>query len=244
MSAPLEGRRVVVTRAAEQAEPLAARLRAVGAEPVIVPLIDIVVPTDGGAGLAEALGHLTDYDWLVVTSPTGAVRVSDAVTALPAGSRRPRLAAVGAATASALGVPADLVPTEQRADVLVAEFPSGAGAVLVAQAEDAGATVGDGLSQKGWNVHVVAAYRTIPIVPSNGVLLRVLSADAVLFASGSAVRAWTHVFGTQTPPVTVAIGPSTAQVASDLGLKIDAVAADHSLDGLVGELLLQLTDPH
>ena len=244
MSAPLEGRRVVVTRAAEQAEPLAARLRAVGAEPVIVALIEIVAPTDGGAGLAEALGHLADYDWLVVTSPNGAARVRGALAALPAGTRRPRLAAVGTATASALGAPADLVPTEQIADVLVAEFPSGMGSVLVAQAEGAGPEVGAGLAAKGWNVDVVAAYRTVLLVPSSGVLLQVLSADAVLFASGSAVRAWIRVFGTQTPPVAVAIGPSTAQVAADLGLKIDAVAADHSLDGLVGELLLQLTDPH
>ena len=240
MNEPLNGRRIVVTRAAEQAEPLAARLRALGAEPVVVPLIEIVPPRDGGAQLAAALGQLAGYDWLVVTSPNGAAAVRDALLALP-DDGRPRVAAVGNATSQALGAPADLLPSEQLADSLVNVFPNGTGSVLVAQAEDAGPAVGTGIAGKGWHVEVVAAYRTVPVVPSAGVLLGVLSADAVLFASGSAARAWTKVFGTQTPPVAVAIGPATAQVARELGLKIDAVAADHSLDGLVGELLAQLT---
>lgn len=240
MNQPLRGRRIVVTRAAEQAEPLAARLRALGAEPMVVPLIEIVQPSDGGNALDAALKRLERYDWLVVTSPNGAMAVRDALAALPGGSR-PRVAAVGSATAEALGAAADLVPEEQLGTGLVAAFPTGNGSVLVAQAEGAGAVVEEGIAQKGWHVEVVAAYRTVPVVPSAGVLLRVLSADAVLFASGSAVRAWTTVFGTETPPVTVAIGPSTARVAAELGLKIEAIAADHSLDGLVGELLTQLT---
>lgn len=243
MSGPLAGRRVVVTRAADQAEPLASRLRALGAEPVLLPLIDIVAASDGGADLASALAHLGSYDWLVVTSPNGAQRVRDALHQL-APARRPRLAAVGSVTAAGLGLPADLVPATQLAYALVAEFPTGSGSVLLAQAEQAGPAVGAGLTAKGWRVDVVAAYRTVPIRPTSAQLLTTLSADAVLFASGSAVRAWTQVFGTQTPAFVIAIGPSTAQAANDLGLKVDAVAADHSLDGLVGELVTQLTDPH
>ena len=232
-----------MTRAAEQAEPLAARLRDLGAEPVVVPLIEIGPPTDGGVLLAEALEQLHRYDWLVVTSLNGASAVHDAVAALPRAAKRPFIAAVGVATAQALGAPADLVPTEQRAEALVTEFPNGTGSVLLPQAEQAGPDVAAGLRAKGWQVHVVAAYRTLPVVPTAGVLLRVLSADAVLFASGSAVRAWAAVFGLQTPAVTVAIGPSTKQVAELLGLKVDAVAADHSLEGLIKELLVQLTEP-
>ena len=232
-----------MTRAAEQAEPLAARLRDLGAEPVVVPLIEIGPPTDGGVLLAEALEQLHRYDWLVVTSLNGASAVHDAVAALPRAAKRPFIAAVGVATAQALGAPADLVPTEQRAEALVTEFPNGTGSVLLPQAEQAGPDVAAGLRAKGWQVHVVAAYRTLPVVPTAGVLLRVLSADAVLFASGSAVRAWVAVFGLQTPAVTVAIGPSTKQVAELLGLKVDAVAADHSLEGLIKELLVQLTEP-
>lgn len=241
MNEPLAGRRVVITRAAQQAEPLAGLLRALGAEPMLVPLIEIVPPSDGGAELAAALGNLARYEWLVVTSPNGAAAVREALQGVPEADR-PRLAAVGTATADALGAPADLVPAEQLAAALVDVFPSGTGSVLVAQAENAGPAVGAGIGAKGWRVDVVPAYRTVPAVPSAGVLLRVLSADAVLFASGSAVRAWTEVFGVETPAVTVAIGPATAKVASELGLKIDAIAADHSLEGLVSELLTQLGD--
>lgn len=248
MSGPLAGRRIVVTRAADQAEPLAARLRALGAEPVLMPLIEIVAPTDEGAGLADALARLSSYNWLVVTSPNGAERVREAVAGLAgraaaAGERRPHVAAVGTGTERALGVAADLVPGEQLAEALVAEFPAGTGSVLVAQAEGAGPAVAAGIAAKGWRVDVVAAYRTVPVVPSSAALLGVLSADAVLFASGSAVRAWTQVFGTQTPAVAVAIGPATAEVAANSGLKIDAVAADHSLDGLVRALLTYLSVP-
>jgi uroporphyrinogen-III synthase len=63
-----------------------------------------------------------------------------------------------------------------------------------------------------------------------------LAADAVLFASGSAVRAWVAAFGTSTPPLVVAIGPQTASAAQLVGLKVDLIAADHSLQGLVNSL--------
>ncbi|CAB4857642.1 unannotated protein [freshwater metagenome] len=242
-SPPLAGRRVVITRAADQSHELVQQIAALGAEAIVVPLIAIVEPSDAGAALHHALEHLAEFDWLVVTSPNGAARVAGAVARLEASTsgqaqrRMPRLAAVGRTTAEALPLRADLVPQRQFAAGLVAEFPEGTGTVLIAQAEQAGHEVADGLRSKGWQVEVVAAYRTIPQVPPaaerSAVLLSVLSADAVLFASGSAARAWVDVFGPSTPPVVIAIGPATAQAAEELGLKITAIAADHSLDGLV-----------
>lgn len=232
---PLAGRRVVITRAADQVAPLAQRLVAVGAEPITMPLIEIIDPSDGGVALRAALARLSDFDWLVVTSPNGAEHVGPAVAAL--GERRPLLAAVGTSTAAALGVPADLVPQHQITDGLLAEFPHGIGRVLVAQAESAGIALAEGLRARGWTVEVVDAYRTIATSTSrasnSALLLAVLAADAVLFASGSAVRAWSDVFGDATPPVVIAIGPATAKVAQGLGLKVSAISADHSLDGLV-----------
>ncbi|HEY4609405.1 MAG TPA: uroporphyrinogen-III synthase, partial [Ilumatobacteraceae bacterium] len=69
----LIGRRVVVTRAAEQADTSAELIASVGAIPIVVPLIEIVDELDGVARL-EAL-DLDGIDWLVVTSPNGARRV-------------------------------------------------------------------------------------------------------------------------------------------------------------------------
>ena len=63
---PLAGRRVVVTRASEQAGDLVERLVVLGAQPVEVPLIEIIDPPDGGAALRDAVDGAVD--WIVVTS--------------------------------------------------------------------------------------------------------------------------------------------------------------------------------
>ena len=64
-SRPLFGKKVVVTRPARQSSELAAPLRAAGAEPVVVPTIEIVDPDDDGAALRAALHELADVAWLV-----------------------------------------------------------------------------------------------------------------------------------------------------------------------------------
>jgi uroporphyrinogen-III synthase len=243
--APLAGRRVVITRAADQAGELVERLTALGAEPLVVPLIQIVEPADGGRALGEALGRLGDFDWLVVTSPNGASRVGEALAVLGSvvATGRPRVAAVGVATATALMTAVDLVPERQIAEGLVDVFPpgDGSGRVLIAQAESARSVLADGLVAKGWQVETVVAYRTVPARPGARELLDVLSADAVLFASGSAVRSWLQVFGVSTPAVVVTIGPATAAVAEQIGLKVDAIAADHSVGGMLTSLLTHLS---
>ncbi|MCU1394731.1 MAG: hemD [Ilumatobacteraceae bacterium] len=226
----LAGRTIVVTRAAAQAGPLVERLHALGAEAIVVPLIEITEPSDGGAALAIELAALDTYHWLVVTSPNGAERVRDALAAAPP---TVRVAAVGTATAAALGRAPDLVPAVQTAVGLAAELPAGPGRVLVAQAEDAEPTLAAAATEKGWEVHVAAAYRTVAVVPDAALTASVMAADAVLFASGSAVRSWVASFGTATPSVVAVIGPATADVARDTALKVHVVATDNSLDGLV-----------
>lgn len=228
----LAGRRVVVTRAGEQADGLAELLTARGAVPVIVPLIEIVADPDGAAALAAL--DPAGFDWLVVTSPNGARHYLCAHAAAP-----PKVAAVGATTAAALaegGVPTTLVPAQQRATGLLTEFPAGTGRVLLVQAVDAEPTLAAGLTELGWQVTVNTPYRSVPARPSAAQQTAARSADAVLFASGSAARAWVAVFGETTPPVVVAIGPQTATATEQAGLKVALVAADHSLVGMVEAL--------
>jgi len=229
----LTGRRVVVTRAADQADDLAALLAAVGAVPVVVPLIEIITEPHGAAQLAAARPET--FDWLVVTSPNGAQHYLAAhPQAVPA-----RAAAVGSTTAAVLaagGLAEVLVPTQQRATGLLAQFPAGHGRVLLVQAVHAEPTLADGLSAMGWQVTAIAPYRSVPAQPTAGAQLTVLAADAVLFASGSAARAWVQVFGLTTPPIVVAIGPQTAAAVDHAGLKVAVVATDHTLGGLVDAL--------
>ncbi len=228
----LSGRRVVVTRAAEQADDLVSLLAAEGVIAVVVPLIEIV--PEPAAATALAALNPTDFDWLVVTSPNGARAYLAAHTSAPR-----QVAAVGTATAAVLtagGLTVTLVPVDQRAIGMLAVFPAGRGRVLLVHAVDAEPTLATGLRATGWQVTESSPYRSAPAHPSAGQQLAALSADAVLFASGSAARAWVGVFGNTTPPIVVAIGPQTATAVEQVGLKVSLVAADHSLPGLVAAL--------
>lgn len=233
----LAGHRVVVTRSSDQAGSLADLLMARGAEPVVVPLVRIEPIVDG----VERLRALdpASFDWLLVTSPNGA----ESYAAVHGAATPPRVAAVGATTAAALsdrGIEVQLVPTEQRADALAAAVPDPVGRALVVQAADAAPTLVDELRARGADVTVVVPYRTVPRQPSAREQLAALSADAVLFASGSAVRSWVAVFGDATPPVVVAMGPQTAAVAAAAGVAVSAVAEVSSLVGLIDALEAQL----
>lgn len=225
---------MLVTR--ERPGELADMLADRGATVVHLPLIGVVEAADGGRALRDALGQLSDFDWLVVTSAAGSERVAGAARSAPG----VRLAAVGTATARVLerdsGRRVDLVPTVQRADEFAAAFVAQSTRpqrVLVAQADIAAPTLVDALRRAGHDVTAVTAYRTVPLDADRDA---VDGADAVVFASGSAVEHWCRTFGPFGPPLVVAIGPTTAAVAERLGLKVSGVAADHSLDGLVTEL--------
>lgn len=239
---PLRGRRVVVTRA----EPgrLGEMLEARGAIVVHVPLVTVVDPADGGAELDGALAGLDGFDWLVVTSPAGARRVAAAAARTPG----VRLAAVGSSTADALaggsGRTVDLVPDRQHAAALaaaLAELPPSR--VLLALADRAPDTLQDRLDAAGHTVTRVTAYRTVAVPPA-GRKVDPPPADALLLASGSAAEAWVEHFGSATPPIVVAIGPSTAAAATRSGLKVSAIADDHSVNGLVAELAHRLDRSH
>lgn len=234
MPSPLTGRRILVTR--ERPGRLAELLEARGAEAVHVPLIGTEDPLDGGTALRSELGSLDRYDWLVVTSPAGAERV-----AVAAASGDVRLAAVGTATADVLaagaGRPVDLVPARQLGVELAKALVTAAGdehwRVLIAHGDLADGAPARVLRDAGHQVTEVVAYRTVARRPAPE---EIAGADALALASGSAAASWVAAFGVAAPPIVVAIGPSTAAAASEFGLKVSSVAADHSLEGLVTEL--------
>src|SRR3954470_3203613 len=191
---PLFGRRIIVTRAREQASVLSERLRELGASVVKVPVIEITDPSDGGAALRAATARVHDYDWVVVTSANGASRLLRCLRdARDLGGVR--VAAIGPGTADALragNVEADLVPDAYVAEALLDAFPlpnaHDKGMVLLARAEVARPVLPDGLRAKGWTVDVVDAYRTVTGSPSSDALDRVDDADVVTFTSSSTVE--------------------------------------------------------
>ena len=238
---PLAGCRVLVTR--EHPGEFGRLLGARGADVVHVPLISVIDPPDGGEALAVQLARLDEFDWLVVTSRAGAERVGDAARRCTKVS----LAAVGSATAEELsdraGRSVDLLPDRQLALQLAADFNRNAVSpqrVLIAQGDRAADTVGAQLRSAGHDVTVVTAYSTVLVEPQSDV---VADADVLALASGSAAEAWVAALGTSRPPIVVAIGPATANRARELGLGVDGVAAEHSIDGLVDEVVRQVVRP-
>lgn len=242
---PLLGRRVVVTRTRRQASELSRALRDAGAQPIETPLIEVLGPTDGGAGLRTAVDRLRrhHYDWVMVTSPNGARRLLAALhDARDLGGCR--VAAIGPGTAAALAdgnVRADLVPGRYVAEGLLEEFPSpppGGGRVLLARAAEARDVLPEGLRAGGWEVDVVEAYRTVAVAVDDEARGAVRSADAITFTSSSTVERFVAGFGVAAaPPVVACIGPVTAQTARGAGLEVHVEAAEHTIAGLVAALV-------
>jgi uroporphyrinogen III methyltransferase/synthase len=247
---PLSGKTVVVTRSAQATPQLAALLRDVGARALEVPTITLALPSDGGDALAAAVGklHAGAYAWAVFTSPNAVQRVFELVPDSRA-LHAVRVAAVGPATAEALAayrVVADLVPTRYLAEGLLESFPppppptAATREVFLPQAAGARDELRRGLVEAGWEVDAVEVYRTVPSPIDRELLEAAGRADAICFASSSAVDSYLDqagAAGSTVPPVVACIGPVTAATARRRGLHVTAEASEHTLDGLVAALL-------
>ena len=236
---PLFGKRVVVTRARDQASALTSRLAAYGASVIEIPAIVVRDPADGGEALRAAAGRAGRYAWVVFTS----INAVDRFFACLRDARDVAgvsVAAIGSGTAAALrtaGIVADLVPDEFVAESLVAAFPEGEGSVLLPRAAVARDVLPDGLRAKGWNVDVVEAYRTERVEPAPYLVKVAAGADAITFTSSSTVTNYVEAVGADhVPPLVACIGPVTAATARAHGLSVDAVAGEHTIDGLVQAL--------
>ena len=241
---PLFGRRIIVTRAREQASGLVERLHALGAATVELPVIEIGEPADGGAALREAARRVGDYDWVAFTSANAVTRFFAALGEVGSDTRAlggRRVAAIGPGTADALaaaGVRADLVPERFVAESLLDAFPAGPGRVLLPRAAVARDALPAGLTDRGFAVDVVEAYRTAVGRPAPEALAAAATAHAVTFTSSSTVTNYLAVAGDlPVPPVVACIGPVTADTARANGLTVDVVAAEHTIEGLVDALV-------
>lgn len=235
----LRGRRIVITRPAEEARSLADRLAALGAIPIVFPTIRIE-PADA-APLVDAARHLDRFDWVVFTSVHGVEAFFGALA--PAGKDardvgRRKVAAIGPVTAKALrerGVEPALVPPKYVAESVLEAMGEVRGlGVLFPRADVARDVLADGLRARGATVTEVVAYRTVGAAlpaPDLG------GADAVTFTSSSTVREFV-ASGAKAPGAAkvVCIGPVTAATARELGLVVAAVAAEHTEDGLIQAL--------
>lgn len=252
---PLAGKRVLVTRTADQAHAMAAMLRERGAEPVLVPMIEIHSPEDP-APVTRAARELGTYGWVVFTSENGVRAFFDVLTAQSLDARALgacRVAVIGPGTAAALatrGIRADVVAKEFRGEGLAKAMldAMGGGAkgarVLVARAKQAREALPEALREAGCTVDVVAAYETHPakreVTERVRGLLERRDIDAITFTSASTVYGFCDAVGpdaaalvAKSGAIVASIGPITSEAAAARDIKIDATATTYTLDGLL-----------
>ncbi|GIX49745.1 MAG: hypothetical protein KatS3mg131_3956 [Candidatus Tectimicrobiota bacterium] len=249
--AALQGKRVLVTRAPEQAQDLIERLRALGAVPILFPTLCLVPPEDNYAALDAALRQLATFDWVVFTSVNGVLHVCQRLQALglsPQALSQVRLAAIGPATAAALaarGLHVAVMPERYVAEALLEAIPSPRGQrFLLPRAAQARPLLRTRLQAAGGEVVEVAAYRTLPAVPDPEALAALeAGVDVLTFTASSTVRHFVRQLGPARArslaarALVVTIGPITAATARELGLRVDTVATEYTIAGLVDALL-------
>jgi uroporphyrinogen III methyltransferase/synthase len=250
---PLEGRTIVVTRAAAQAQRFTQLLQAAGARVIEAPAI-VITPPASWEPLDEALAALETFTWVVFTSVNGVAMVDRRLAArglawAALGGRR--VAAIGPATADALaehGVRPDVVPAEYRAEGLLEHLHprlTPADRVLLPRAAQTRDVLVTGLRQLGAEVTEVAAYATRRAEAGTARLREALAGggvDAVTFTSSSTARNFAELFTEAErrawlQRVTVAsIGPITAATAAEYGLATDVMPREYTIPALARAL--------
>lgn len=255
----LSGKRVLVTRAKEQASTLASALHDKGAVAVEVPVIRIV-PTENLRQLFASIKEPHAYDWVVFTSANG-VRLFFSVGACydvygydVDWLKNRRVAAIGPATAKALfdqGVVVDSIPTEFRGEAVAQaiidqhEGDLAGKSIMLFRAEGARQVLPEMLRQAGGRVDIIEAYRAEPPSEQDAAHLRSIlengELDVATFTSSSTVKNTIEMLGDgaieSLSDLTIAsIGPITTDTALKYGLRVDVTASEYTIDGLVKAL--------
>jgi uroporphyrinogen III methyltransferase / synthase len=245
VSAPLSGRRVVVTRPIGQARELVERLRALGAHVVVLPLTRIV-PVADSAEIRRALHDIARYDVIAVTSANGAACFAEH---LERAGVRPALSAsvvaVGQATAEALesrGVRVRYMPPEATGAAIVTALAGtdlSGRRVLLPRARLGRPELPAGLRAAGAIVDDVAFYDTERCEVTASALADAVDADDIIVTAPSGIEVLAAVvpdsagFG----PRVVTIGPTTSAAARRLGFAVAAESSEQTTSGLLAAVV-------
>ncbi|MBI5598415.1 MAG: uroporphyrinogen-III C-methyltransferase [Deltaproteobacteria bacterium] len=246
---PLFGKRVLVTRALEQAGEFSKLLEENGAEPIIFPVIK-TVPPKSYTPVDRAIGGLEKYDWAIFTSANGVKYFFERLYSLGRDVRELKgvnICAIGPATAGAIkerGINVDLTPGRYRAEAIVKALGKNGiqgKRFLLPRAEKAREVLPGEIKRLGGRIDVVPVYRTIrPVKEARGLKKLVASGgvDIITFTSSSTVENFAGLFKKDElkrllKGVHVAcIGPVTADTAKKQGLKVDIMPKDYTIPAL------------
>lgn len=254
---PLFGRRIVVTRAREQASGFLAELTLLGAECFEFPTIE-VVPPRSWEPLDRAINSLENYNWLLFTSVNGVKYFLKRLETLGKDVRDLKglkIGAIGpktAATWNRFGIKPDLVPSEYRAEAVVECFREQADInelkILLPRAEKAREILPEELKKMGANIDVVTAYQTIKPEHDTGQIRDMFeqgAIDMVTFTSSSTVENFVAMFESEENSlhqwmanVAVAcIGPITANTAREKGFSSDLMPAEYTIEAFTDSIV-------
>lgn len=250
---PLQGKRVVVTRAAAQSRSLVQALQANGAIPVLVPMVSFG-PPDNPSGVDQAIRAIAQYDWLFLTSQN-ALRALQArgealAVSLADALQQVNIAAVGPATAEAAkqaGLKIEYVAEKHQGTALAQELAAKVKGkrVLLPRSDRANPELVQRLQSLGATVSEVVVYKTVrPNEQERQAADQIAKdgADAVLFFSPSAVQHLQEIFGPakflelSQRAVSVAIGPVTHEALRKLDIRRVLVAGDTTTDAVLQAL--------
>ena len=242
----LTGRRILVAGSEDRVPVLSDALVREGASVIPFATVRITPPQDL-APLDEALRNWASFDWVVFTSAHGVEAVAERARHLHVGLRdtRGRIAAVGPVTRAALqrnGLPADVMPPEYLTEEIAKVMGDVVGKrVLLPRSRISRQALPEMLRHRGAEVVQVDAYDAVP-APANPDAVGTEPIDCVVFTSPSSAENFTTLMSEERlarlrerTPV-AAIGPVTAEAARELGFRVEIVASEHTIEGLVKSL--------
>ena len=257
---PLTRLRILVGRPRRQASALSAGLKALGAEVIEIPFIEIRKPRSHKP-LDAALKNIAEYDWLILTSVNGAEALAARIKRLrikPQNLEHINIAAIGPSTREAvekLGLQVTVVPKRYVAESVVESLRRRVKhkQVLLARAKVARDVIPRELRKLGARVDVVEAYETVIPASSRKRLVSLMRdpkrrPNVVTFTSSSAVRNFVTLLSGQECPLCASldgvrlasIGPITSATLRELGLPVDIEAKEFTVPGLIKAIAADL----
>jgi uroporphyrinogen III methyltransferase/synthase len=250
MNRPLLGQTIVLTRAADQSPESRRQLAQLGARVLEAPTI-AVRPPDDWTAVDDALGQLSRYDWLIVTSANGVAALASRLEALRLDSRAlgaVRIAAVGKRTADALWqtlrVRADVVPDKFVAERIAEQIDARGKRFLLLRADIARRELPRMLADAGGAVDDLTVYCNVPATALPDDVLNALRAgevDWITFTSSSTVRNMVDLLGAERGLLdgvkAASIGPITSATMRESGLTVAVEADPHDMDGLIAGIV-------
>lgn len=249
----LRGKRVVITRAAEQSQPLLGALRDKGALPMLMPMVAFAPPDDVQA-LDDAIRRLREYHWIFLTSQNAVRALQERAEHLKLSLRdavgAAQIAAVGPVTAEAaraIGFTVNYVAQEHNGAALAQELQDEVVGkrVFLPRSDLANHDLVEVLHRLGAQVSEIVAYRTLRPTPEDTHNLQAVlldPPDAILFFSPSAVRHMRELLGPESfgnlseKSAFAAIGPVTERRLREAGVQRLIVAQDTSIPSILETL--------